>query len=158
MKILAKNTQISGTTESRKCKNDFLVSHQCAFCSATIMNVYSHPLSNLAWLDEDAAAPQKVNKAIANKCEAQEDYIQLIIEFALAIKHLTYWNKNKDQKVTELLTVSDEAFLIVCLISYGPHWITMHKNLVATQDNSDVIQEKLRESQYDMNDVNKNLY
>jgi hypothetical protein len=58
---------------------------------------------------------QLANKTIAKKCEAQNEYIQLIVQFAPAIKCVTYWNKSRELKVTELLTVSDEAFLSLCL-------------------------------------------
>jgi hypothetical protein len=37
-------------------------------------------------MDEDANAPQTINKAIAKKRQAAEEYIQLIARFAPAIK------------------------------------------------------------------------
>ena len=103
----------------------------------------SNTHENVVWMDEDSNAHEVINTAISKKWEAKEEYIQLILWFASAIKCVAYWNKSRDLKVTKLLTVSDEAFIIVCLISYGAHWITMHKNQMATQVDSDALQEKL---------------
>ena len=109
---------------------------------------YSDTLETLTWMDEDNEAPDTINRAIAEKHEAQDEYIQLIVWFAPAIKHVAYWNKSRESNVTELLTVSDEAFIIVCLISYGHHWMTMHKNLVAAQNNRTDPLEELPVRQY----------
>lgn len=109
---------------------------------------YSNTLETLAWMDEDNDAPQTINIAIAKKHEAQDEYIQLIVWFAPAIKCVAYWNKSRELNVTELLTVSDEAFIIVCLISYGCCWMTMHKNLVAAWNNRTDPLEELPVRQY----------
>ena len=84
-------------------------------------------------MEEDENALQMINSAIKQKCEAKDE--QLIGHLAQAIKHVAYWNKNKDRKITELLTVSDETFLTVCIINYGPHWIAMHRNMAENRDN-----------------------
>ena len=99
-------------------------------------------------MNEDNEAPETINRAIAEKCKAQDEYIQLIVWFAPAIKCVAYWNKSRELNVTELLTVSDEAFLIVCLISYGCHWMIMHKNLVAAWNNRTDPLEELLVRQY----------
>jgi len=94
-------------------------------------------------MEEDENALQMINSAIKQKCEAKDDYIQLISHFAPVIKHVAYWNKNKDRKITELLTVSDEAFLILCIINYGPHWIAMHRNMAENWDNDSACPDQL---------------
>lgn len=94
-------------------------------------------------MKEDSQACQVMNKAIANKRNAPSEYIQLVTRFAPAIKRVAQWNKSRELKVTELLTVSDEAFLIVCLISYGPRWIVMHRNFAATKGRSNANEEEL---------------
>jgi len=83
---------------------------------------------------EDPQACKVMNRAMASKRKTPSEYIQLVTRFAPAIKRVAQWNKSRDLKVTELLTVSDEAFLIVCLISYGPRWIAMHQNFQGGKD------------------------
>ena len=94
-------------------------------------------------MEEDENALQTINSVIEQKHEAKDDYIQLISHFTPAIKHVAYWNKNKDRKITELLTVSDEAFLIVCIINDGLHWITMHRNIAEKWDDVNACPDQL---------------
>jgi hypothetical protein len=94
-------------------------------------------------MDENSNACEVINTAISRKREVQEQYIQLIRRFAPAVKRVDQWNKIRHLSVTESLTVSDEAFVISCLISYGARWITMHKNKLAKQEDSDAPQESL---------------
>ena len=100
-------------------------------------------LTATAWMDEDSNACMVINTAISRKREAQEQYIKLIRRFAPAVKRVAQWNKIRHLSVTESLTVSDEAFVISWLISYGARWITMHKNKLAKQEDSDAPQESL---------------
>jgi hypothetical protein len=94
-------------------------------------------------MEEDENALQMINSVIKHKCEAKDDYIQLISHFAPAIKRVAYWNKNKDRKITELLTASDKAFLIVCIIDYGPRWIAMHRNIAEKWDDVNACPDRL---------------
>jgi hypothetical protein len=105
--------------------------------------VVSNTTVTIAWMDEDSNACEVINTAISRKRQAQEQYIQLIRRFAPAVKRVDQWNKIRHLSVTESLTVSDKAFVILCLISYGARWITMHKNKLAKQEDSDAPQESL---------------
>ena len=52
-----------------------------------------------------------------------KEYIKFISHFAPALTGVTFWNKNKMTKpVSELLTVTDEAFLLLCIINYSATW------------------------------------
>jgi hypothetical protein len=52
-----------------------------------------------------------------------DEYITFISHFAPALTGVTFWNKNRMTKpISELLTVTDEAFLLLCLINYSATW------------------------------------
>ena len=51
------------------------------------------------------------------------DYIKFISHFAPALTGVAFWNNNKMIKpVSELLTVTDEAFILICIINYSATW------------------------------------
>ena len=57
-----------------------------------------------------------------------KEYIKFISHFAPALTGVTFWNKNKMTKpVSELLTVTDEAFLLLCIINYSATWKAQEK-------------------------------
>ena len=142
--------------EMQKCFLGKLVLciHLCLYWHVHVLTF----LPSSAWMDEDENALQTINNAIKQKCEAKDEHIQLISQFAPAIKCVSFWNKNKDQKVTELLTVSDEAFLIMCIISYGLHWIAMHRNIVTEWNNSDASLEELPVSSLHVQCITRNMF
>ena len=52
-----------------------------------------------------------------------DEYINFISHFASALTGVTFWNNNKMTKpVSELLTVTDEAFILLCIINYSATW------------------------------------
>jgi hypothetical protein len=72
---------------------------------------------------EEDEAVQTMTEAITHRCKAAEEYVQLIHHYGPALKGTMYWTNNKTIKtVNELLTISDEAFIAICIINYGGHW------------------------------------
>ena len=52
-----------------------------------------------------------------------EVYIKFITYFGPALTGVTFWNNYKNtKKVNELLTISDEAFIHLCIINYSATW------------------------------------
>jgi len=57
-----------------------------------------------------------------------DEYIEFIAKFGPAMAGVSYWNNNKaNTVVSELLTVSDEAFIHLCIINYGQTWKAQEK-------------------------------
>jgi LPS O-antigen subunit length determinant protein (WzzB/FepE family) len=53
----------------------------------------------------------------------EEAYIKFFSYFAPALTGVTFWNNNKNTKTAnELLTISDEAFIHLCIINYSATW------------------------------------
>jgi hypothetical protein len=58
-----------------------------------------------------------------------EDYIKFISRFGPALTGMAFWNNNKATKmVSELLTISDEAFIHLCIINYSATWKAQEKS------------------------------
>jgi hypothetical protein len=52
-----------------------------------------------------------------------DTYIKFYIYFGPALTGVTFWNNNKNTKMAdELLTISDEAFIHLCIINYSATW------------------------------------
>ena len=52
-----------------------------------------------------------------------DEYIKFISQFASALVGNTFWNNNKTLiPISELLTVTDEAFILLCIINYSATW------------------------------------
>jgi hypothetical protein len=52
-----------------------------------------------------------------------DTYIKFYIYFGPALTGVTFWNNNKNTKMAdELLTISDEAFIHLCIINYSVTW------------------------------------
>ena len=62
--------------------------------------------------------------ALFLKCEKNRDgYIKFISHFGPAITGIAFWNNNKTAKLlSELLTITDEAFIHLCIINYSATW------------------------------------
>jgi hypothetical protein len=59
----------------------------------------------------------------------EDKYIKFIAKFGPAMTGVSYWNNNKANIiVSELLTVTDEAFIHLCMINYAPTWKAQHLN------------------------------
>ena len=57
-----------------------------------------------------------------------EVYIKFITYFGPALTGVTFWNNNKNtKKANELLTISDEAFIHLCIINYSATWKAQEK-------------------------------
>jgi hypothetical protein len=57
-----------------------------------------------------------------------EDYVKFISQFGPALTGMAFWNNNKATKmVSELLTISDEAFIHLCIINYSATWKAQEK-------------------------------
>jgi hypothetical protein len=63
------------------------------------------------------------------KRESGDEYIKFIAKFGPAMAGVSYWNNNKANiVVSELLTVTDEAFIHLCIINYAKTWKAQEKN------------------------------
>mgnify|MGYP003493633486 CR=1 FL=1 len=57
-----------------------------------------------------------------------EDYVKFISHFGPALTGMAFWTNNKTTKlVSELLTISDEAFIHLCIINYSATWKAQEK-------------------------------
>jgi len=66
--------------------------------------------------------------ALIYKCQDVKSYIQFISHFGPALTGITNWNSYKNVKnVTELLTITDEAFIHLCIINYSATWKAQEK-------------------------------
>ena len=76
-----------------------------------------------------------MQKAIMFHRVSSNDYIKFISHFAPAITGVAFWNNNKTIKpVSELLTVSDEAFLLLCIINYSATWKAQQQQKAGTTE------------------------
>jgi hypothetical protein len=61
--------------------------------------------------------------ALLYKRKHMEQYIKFISHFGPALRGMAFWNSNKTTKlVRELLTVTNEAFIHLCIINYSATW------------------------------------
>ena len=62
-------------------------------------------------------------------------YIQFISQFGPALRGIAFWNNNKTTKlVSELLTVTNEAFIHLCIINYSATWKAQEKQKAGETD------------------------
>jgi negative regulator of genetic competence, sporulation and motility len=62
------------------------------------------------------------------KDDNQDKYINFIAKFGPAMTGVSFWNNNKTNTVlSELLTVTDEAFIHLCMANYAPTWKAQEK-------------------------------
>ena len=55
-------------------------------------------------------------------------YVQFLCNFGPAITGTSFWNINKMSKsANELLTISNEAFIHLCIINYSATWKAQEK-------------------------------
>ena len=53
----------------------------------------------------------------------EKDYLKFITHFGPAFTGIRIWNENKIcRQVSELLTVTDEAFIYLCIYNYSETW------------------------------------
>jgi hypothetical protein len=57
-----------------------------------------------------------------------DEYIEFISHFGPAVTGMSFWNINKTSKlVSEILTITDEAFIHLCIINYSATWKAQEK-------------------------------
>jgi tryptophanyl-tRNA synthetase len=64
------------------------------------------------------------------KCDPSNTdiYFQFLCNFGPAMTGMSFWNNNKMSKsANELLTISDEAFIHLCIINYSATWKAQEK-------------------------------
>jgi hypothetical protein len=74
-----------------------------------------------------------MQNALTFKCNSinTEDYVKFISHFGPALTGMAFWNNNKTTKlVSELLTISDEAFIHLCIINYSATWKAQKKEKI----------------------------
>jgi hypothetical protein len=78
--------------------------------------------------DESDEGSEK-SEVICKRGEGHEDeYITFLARFGPAMAGVAEWNKNKDNvALSELLTVTDEAFIHLCIINYSKTWKAQEK-------------------------------
>jgi len=80
---------------------------------------------NQAWMKEDEdEALDNVQDALLHKRKSKNDsYIKFISHFGPALKGTAFWNNNKNTRlVSDILTITDEAFIHLCIINYSATW------------------------------------
>ena len=85
---------------------------------------------NQAWMKEDEEEGlDNVQEALLNKRKNKNDsYIKFISHFGPALTGTAFWNNNKNTKlVSEILTITDEAFIHLCIINYSATWKAQEK-------------------------------
>jgi hypothetical protein len=93
--------------------------------------------------DEDDEAVEIMKEAIIQRRKATEQYIELLNHFGPALKGTVNWTKNKTIKTArELLTISDEAFIAICIINYGDRWKKEWKIRQGEEDEEEMIVSK----------------
>jgi hypothetical protein len=66
--------------------------------------------------------------ALVYKCQDVKSYIPFISHFGPALTGMANWNNYKNVKnVSELLTITDEAFIHLCIINYSATWKAQEK-------------------------------
>jgi hypothetical protein len=89
----------------------------------------SHYGSQQAWIrEDDDEALNIMQDALHYKCTESNEYIKFICHFGPALTGTAFWNTNKTTKlVSELLTITDEAFIHLCIINYSATWKAQEK-------------------------------
>jgi hypothetical protein len=75
--------------------------------------------------DDEQNACELMQNSLVEKRDSEntEVYIKFISYFGPALTGAHFWNKNKNTKsVNDLLTISDEAFIHLCIINYSATW------------------------------------
>ena len=68
-------------------------------------------------------ATDTMQSALTFQRQDRDKYIQFLCRFGPALTGMTLWNNNKTTKpVSELLTITDKAFIHLCIINYSATW------------------------------------
>jgi hypothetical protein len=113
------------------------------------------------WIREEEEACNIIKTAIYSKRgwgqeldettkeDNQHKYIKFIAKFGPTMTGVSFWNnkrKKTQYSVSELLTVTDEAFIHLCMANYAPTWKAQEKQ--KSGDKS--IQVPVSKNHYDM--------
>ena len=64
-----------------------------------------------------------------------DEYIKFISHFGPALRGTAFWNSNKTTKlVSEMLTVTNEAFIHLCIINYSATWKAQERKKAGEMD------------------------
>lgn len=80
--------------------------------------------------DEDDGACDMMQNALVMKRDPSNTdvYIKFLTYYGPALTGTSFWNNNKTTKsVHELLTISDEAFIHLCIVNYSATWKAQEK-------------------------------
>lgn len=84
-----------------------------------------------AWIKEEGDdALDTMQHGITFKRKQVHQYIKFINHFGPALTGVATWNNNKttgNKAPSELLTVTDEAFIHLCIINYSATWKAQEK-------------------------------
>jgi hypothetical protein len=84
-----------------------------------------------AWIKEDEdEALDTMQVALVFKRKQVNEYIKFINHFGPSLTGVAAWNNNKTtgkKGPSELLTVTDEAFIHLCIINYSATWKAQQK-------------------------------
>lgn len=96
-------------------------------CSQThIIDCHVNLSSFLEWIKDENKKGSVLQKALVEKRRAQKEYIEVLLHFGPALKGKKEWRAGiKVMHIDKYLTVSDEAFLAVCIINYGERWMAL---------------------------------
>jgi hypothetical protein len=73
--------------------------------------------------EDIVAASDIMQNALCYKRNQVDDYTNFLSHFGPALTGMACWNNNKTAKVvSELLTITDEAFIHLCIINYSATW------------------------------------
>jgi hypothetical protein len=89
--------------------------------------------------DAGAAGSQVMQKALIMKRHPTNTdvYIKFLTYYGPALTGTYFWNNNKTTKsVHELLTISDEAFIHLCIVNYSATWKAQEKNKIGLWSSS----------------------
>lgn len=78
--------------------------------------------------EQDACYFMQNSLVMKRKSDNTEVYIKFISYFGPALTGVSFWNNNKTTKsINDLLTISDEAFIHLCIINYSATWKAQDK-------------------------------
>ena len=98
--------------------------------------VYCSHYHQQAWIkEEENAALNTMQNALQFKCNNPIEYIKFISHFGPALTGMAIWNNHKTNKlVSELFTITDEAFIHLCIINYSATWKAQEKKKLGETD------------------------
>ena len=73
--------------------------------------------------------------ALMYKRQHMNEYIKFISHFGPALRGMAFWNANKTTKlVSELITITNEAFIHLCIINYSATWKAQERKKAGETD------------------------